>query len=342
MNDEKIKNIEKPKGGLGGLLANKQALMALGMGLTAVSRPGGNFNMGVARGLSAYDGMNSQRLAQEKAELEAKISNTQQERVKAYISQLPPEQQALAMMDSGNFVKQAQAAEFKSEKGSATSKQKDFQFLKENGMSDADAFKAIYGREQMSVRSNPDGSFELVQGVGGDGALGAMPKLREQEAKFGLFATQAQDSHEQLVDLEKRINPTSAENAAFTIARETPLLGRFAEMIPNEDMKQYEAELGRFIDGWARAMTGAAMPDSERVFYKSMIGARPGDGPDVRARKARNRKVMADSLQAGAGEGSAILERVRSQMVDPTSGDTNAPASDDADIDALIEQYRSK
>ena len=53
MSESKITNIEKPKGGLGALLNNREAMLALGMGLTSASR-GRGFNAGVMQGLSAY------------------------------------------------------------------------------------------------------------------------------------------------------------------------------------------------------------------------------------------------------------------------------------------------
>ncbi len=71
MDNDKIQNIESPKGGLGSLLQNKEALLALGMGLTAVSRPGGSFNSGVMQGLNAFNALS----AREMAALEDKITN---------------------------------------------------------------------------------------------------------------------------------------------------------------------------------------------------------------------------------------------------------------------------
>lgn len=322
MAETEEKERKKKRGGLGEFLQNREALYALGSGFSAASR-GGDFAAGLGRGLADWGAIQDRNAAREMAHLEARNAEQQRQRMAAFRDTLSADQQALFDLDpkawTGAEIKAAHAT---AAKGTG-SKQK-YDELLAMGVDPSKAFNMAYGTKSMRIRTNPDGTMEFYEGFGDEEAA---PKLREQEAKFGLYAAQALDSHKQMTDLEKTVDPSSAGNAAYTILRETPGLGRFGELIPNEEMKQYDAEAGRFIDGWARAMTGAAMPDSERVFYKTMIGVRPGDGPDVKARKARNREIMARSLQAGAGVGGDILDRVKSQMVDPYDGTQNAPSA---------------
>lgn len=322
MAEEDEKERKKKRGlGLGDFLANKEAIYALGSGFSSAAG-GGDFSAGVGRGLADWGAIEDRRTAREMAHLDALNAEQQKQRMAAFRDTLSADQQALFDLDPKAFTGAEIKAAHATTKGTGA-KQK-YDELLAMGLEPSKAFNLAYGTKSMRFRTNPDGSVEFYEGYDDETS---MPKLREQEAKFGLYAAQALDSDQQMTELEKTIDPSSAGNAAYTMLRETPGLGRFGELVPNEEMKQYDAEAMRFIDGWARAMTGAAMPDSERVFYRTMIGVRPGDGPEVKARKARNRRIMAESLRAGAGAGGDILERVRAQMVDPNAGAQTAPAA---------------
>lgn len=314
---------QKPKKrrGLGALLNNPEVLFALGSGLTTASR-GGDFSAGVGLGLANYSAMEDARINRQTRHLMEQQNKALAARRAEFANRLGPEERALYEMNPDAFVN-ARIKQHNAGPGKGSSAQQKYQELLALGIDKGKAFQLAYGSKSMRTRVGPDGSVEIYEGF--DDAIGGIGPMREQESKFGLYATQALDADKNMLELEKELNPSDPGNAAYTLLRETPGLGRFSELIPNEGMKEYEAESGRFIDGWARAMTGAAMPESERIFYKSMIGIRPGDGPDVIERKARNRRIMAESLQLAAGKGGQISEEVarramsevRSKMVDP-------------------------
>lgn len=314
---------KKKRGGLGRLLRNKEFTTALAHGLDPAAP---SFTQGFTYGQELYGKQQQRRELAEQAK-------RQQSLLHSMTQSAPPDQRALAQL----FPEQYAKSQFAAPKTSASKSKYDE--LIGMGIAPAQALNMAYGRRTTKTSFNPEtGALEIYEGYGDEKSK--IKPLREQEAKFGLYASQALDAHERLVDLEKQFNPASGQNAAFTMLRETPLVGRFGELIPNEEMKQYEAEIGRVIDGWARAMTGAAMPESERVFYKTMIGARPGDGPEVQARKARNREMMSRSLQAGAGGGAEIIEKVRAQMVDPYQDQQNDAAESEGWSEQKEQRYQ--
>ena len=304
--------------GIGDLLRNKAALYALGSGFSSAAH-GGNFSSGVDQGLAAWQGLEDARLNRELQELQHAQAMRSREQMQNYRQSLDDNERMLFDIAPKEYAKSKLTTE------KPTSKQRDYDHLLGMGLSPKDAFNAIYGKKSTRMRLNPEtGEFEMYEGYEDDG-LGK-PALREQEAKFGLYASQAIDADAQMTDLEKTIDPNTAGNRAYILGRETPGIGRFVEQLgTNQEMREYDTEAGRVVDGWARAMTGAAMPESERTFYKSMIGVRPGDGPEVRARKARNSRIMVESLRAASGKGEYITEQVaetarqqlRSQMTDP-------------------------
>lgn len=77
---------------------------------------------------------------------------------------------------------------------------------------------------------------------------------------------------------------------------------RGAELNPFSDNgRKYDQALDQFLDGWARAMTGAAMSDHEKQYYYDMMRPRFGDSLEVRQQKSQARAGMYNDLRNASG-----------------------------------------
>lgn len=122
---------------------------------------------------------------------------------------------------------------------------------------------------------------------------GALPT--EGERKFGLYAATAKRALEDLDKLE--FGGQYGPNAKSTYDR-TMELNPFSETA-----KKYDQGLDRFLDGWARAMTGAAMTTDEKNYYYGILKPAFGDNEEVRRQKAQTRHDMVGQLEIAAARG---------------------------------------
>lgn len=115
----------------------------------------------------------------------------------------------------------------------------------------------------------------------------------EGERKFGLYAKTARDA---LADIEK-LEFANGINQASTF-------DRGGQLNPFDgNSRLYDQAIDRFLDGWSRAMTGAAMTDSEKQFYYGIMKPTFGDDDKVRLQKAQERRAMVERLKEAAARG---------------------------------------
>jgi hypothetical protein len=115
----------------------------------------------------------------------------------------------------------------------------------------------------------------------------------EGERKFGLYAKTARDA---LADIEAIEFGNGFEA--------DPTFDRGGELNPfNGTARKYDQAIDRFLDGWSRAMTGAAMTPDEKNFYYGIMKPTFGDDPSVRKQKAAERRAMVERLKEAAARG---------------------------------------
>jgi hypothetical protein len=115
----------------------------------------------------------------------------------------------------------------------------------------------------------------------------------EGERKFGLYAKTARDA---LADIEAIEFGNGFEA--------DPTFDRGGELNPfNGTARKYDQAIDRFLDGWSRAMTGAAMTMDEKLFYYGIMKPTFGDDPSVRKQKAAERRAMVERLKEAAARG---------------------------------------
>lgn len=143
-----------------------------------------------------------------------------------------------------------------------------------------------------AIRTNPDGSVEVVQGQGA--------KLSENQSKLTLFGSMQAETSPALAQMEEQWNPANLQDAA---ASAVPIVGNFFK---SAEGQQYEALARAWADGALRISTGAAATAAEFDRIKQTYFARPGDTPATIAQKKELRAAFERSLQAAMGkEGAA-------------------------------------
>jgi len=141
----------------------------------------------------------------------------------------------------------------------------------------------------MSVRTTPDGGFEVVQGPG------VQTSFKEQESKDIVFATRAEGA---LEDLEPFANELAN------------LAPRLFEYVPLSQGRQFQSpEFQRaniagleFLAAVLRKDTGAAVTDTEIEIYGAIYLPQPGDSPAALDQKAKARRRAIEALKAPMSE----------------------------------------
>ena len=136
----------------------------------------------------------------------------------------------------------------------------------------------------MSLRTNPDGTVELVQG-------GAAKPLTESQSKLTLFQSLQTETQPVLLDLETQFNPANISDSA---ARSTPIAGNFFK---SEQGQIYDSAATAWAEGALRIATGAAATPEEMERTKRAYFAQPGDTPNTIAFKAQMREMYNRSIQ---------------------------------------------
>lgn len=128
--------------------------------------------------------------------------------------------------------------------------------------------------------------------------------LTESQANANIYARRAMEAHRVLTDLGIDYSPTKL--AMQRGAANTPLVGGLVEaagntfmMSPN-DQKAEQAQRD-FINAVLRKESGAVIAASEFDSARRQYFPQPGDSPQVRAQKTRNREIALQGLAIAAG-----------------------------------------
>jgi hypothetical protein len=189
---------------------------------------------------------------------------------------------------------------------------------------------AIQGMAQQgfSIRTNPDGSVEMVQGAGG------LPKaLTEGQSKDATYATRAEGSLPVLDQYDVAL--ANVGDRALDVDPTGVVRGR---------MQSTEYQLAKqagdeFLQAILRKDTGAAITVGEQQLYGVTYLPQPGDSPELIAQKRQARRRALEALKAGMPPSAIVaqeraLEQSGSGAATPTPPDT-AQMSDDE----LLEVY---
>lgn len=147
----------------------------------------------------------------------------------------------------------------------------------------------------MSIRTNPDGTMELIQGPN------AGQRLTEMQGKDVGFFTRGIDANRQLEGLENNLTSWTQQNAD-----QIPLgLGNYAR---TPEFRQAKQAADSFLTAILRKDTGAAITAQEFDIYGPMFLPVPGDDQKTIEQKRRAREVALMAIKSGLGTAEAIAE----------------------------------
>jgi hypothetical protein len=142
------------------------------------------------------------------------------------------------------------------------------------------------GKTNMSIRTNPDGTFEMVQGAGKDGL-----KLTEGQSKDNVFYTRATGAL-------KTFEPVANAMTSITdsLGGRVPLVGNY---VKSDEYQQAEQSGREFLAAILRKDTGAAITDGEMSQYGQVYFPAPGDSTQTLAQKSASRQRAIDAIKNG-------------------------------------------
>lgn len=169
----------------------------------------------------------------------------------------------------------------------------------------------VKARSGMSLRTNPDGSVEFVQGD----LSGNLPKLTEAEGRNAGFYGRGVKSNEVLQTLEGQ--GTSVWNN--TVGK-LPVAGNYAL---SADAQKYTQAKRDFINAVLRRESGAVISEEEFANAEQQYFPQPGDGEEVIKQKRANRETTLRGLEISGGQGSPFATQPPSAGAQP--GPQQAP-----------------
>lgn len=150
----------------------------------------------------------------------------------------------------------------------------------------------------MSLKTNPDGTVEFVQGAG------AGQKLTEGQSKDLAYYTMGSDADAILSTNDVELTDWGQQNAG-----KIPLgIGNYFR---EPAFRQAKQAGDRFLTALLRKETGAAVTDSEWSIYGPMFLPIPGDDAGTIEQKRRGRQVALMAIRSGLGTAEAIAEANR-------------------------------
>lgn len=178
----------------------------------------------------------------------------------------------------------------------------------------------------MSIESDGQGGFRMVQGPGVNGA--ARP-FTEAQSKDNVYATRAKGALEVLNPIADALVSRGEQ-----IAESVPLgFGREFQTQAFQVAKQAGDE---FLQAILRKDTGAAITAQEQALYGETFLPRPGDGPAVlEAKKAARQRAIA-AIEAGMSAAQIVATE---QALVQTAKRTGAPAQATMSDDDLLRKY---
>lgn len=153
----------------------------------------------------------------------------------------------------------------------------------------------------MSIKTNPDGTVEVVQGGAGGG------KLTEGQGKDIGYYTRGVDADRQLSTLDTQLTDLPQQAAGSL-----PLgVGNY---LRNPAFRQAKQAADSFLTAVLRKDTGAAVTKQEFELYAPMFLPIPGDDPGTIQQKRRARHVAMLAIRSGLGTAEAVAEANREAL----------------------------
>lgn len=125
----------------------------------------------------------------------------------------------------------------------------------------------------------------------------------EFQGKSSAFGLRATEANKILESIEGKYNPAAINSK--TSVESVPILGgamgAATNLVLSQNDQKAEQAQRDFINAVLRQESGAAIGASEFDNAKKQYFPQPGDGPDVIAQKAVNRRLSIQGLQANAG-----------------------------------------
>jgi hypothetical protein len=164
----------------------------------------------------------------------------------------------------------------------------------------------------MQIRTNPDGTFEMVQGPG---------KLTEAQSKDAVYSTRAKGALEVLDPLAKELTDPMARMA------ENDPTGVVRGRAQSPDYQKARQAGLEFLQAILRKDTGAAITSQEQDEYGRVYLPMPGDSPEVQQQKKVSRLRAVAALEAGMAP-QALLNMEKALLEVEGAMETPPPEAD--------------
>jgi hypothetical protein len=150
----------------------------------------------------------------------------------------------------------------------------------------------------MSIESDGQGGFRMVQGAGVEG----LPPLNVEQGKNTGFLLRAQDAHKVITSTEEE--GTSAYNK---MARNLP--AGAGNYIVGADAQKFDQAKRDFINAVLRQESGAVISPEEFANAEQQYFPQPGDSPQVIEQKRQNRENAIRGFEIRSGPGAAAAQQ---------------------------------
>lgn len=180
----------------------------------------------------------------------------------------------------------------------------------------------------MVVRTNPDGTMEMVQGPGA-GAAGGQ-KLTEQQSKDLVYYQRATGASQALDNFETALTSYLDRGLGSL-----PLVGN---TLTSPEFQQGNQAAREWLAAILRKDTGAAITSQEFDIYGPMYIPMPGDSPEVMEQKRVARKRAEDAIRLGLGTATGLADIAAGQP----AKQAGPPAGIDPEVwDAMTPEERA-
>ena len=189
------------------------------------------------------------------------------------------------------------------------------------------------GRVPSGYRQKADGTLEFIPGGPADPNAAKKAAPTEFQGKAAMFGNRAQEADRIIAEMEGKYSPAGINAKQAT--GNTPLVGGALEaganmMLSKESQKAEQAQRD-FINAVLRLESGAAIAQSEFDNAKKQYFPQPGDGREVIAQKAQNRKTAIQGL----------LNNARPGAVEQSGGATGGWEASPT-VESLLKKYGGK
>lgn len=174
-------------------------------------------------------------------------------------------------------------------------------------------FYAINPPSGMTIESDGQGGFRMVQGAGAGGGKA----FTETQSKDIGFATRMRGAEEALLPFQGSL--TSATDRALNADPTGVLRG-----MQSEDFQLAQQAGQEWILAFLRKDSGAATTKEEDALYGATFLPRPGDSPAVIAQKAASRERAMRAVEAGMSPAQIVAQE---RALQRGEGDGGLPAA---------------